>query len=393
MPWKVSSQMSERHEFVLLATQSEANLRQLCRQFGISPTTAYKWRERFLAGGAASLQEQSRCPHHSPFKSSPAVEQAVVDLRRLHPAWGGRKLRARLLALGHNQVPSPSTITSILHRHHLLDPAEAQHHRAFGRFEHPRPNDLWQMDFKGDFPTGAGRCHALTVLDDHSRFSLGLMACANEREATTRAALTKVFGRYGLPWKMTMDNGAPWASQHGRQSRYTEFTVWLLRLGIHVSHSRPYHPQTQGKDERFHRTLKLELLRDYKWRDLQECQEGFDRWRTSYNCERPHEALQMQVPASRYRPSVRPLPEQLPAIEYATTDIVRKVGERGQIRYKQRKYFVGGAFRGLHVALRPTTTDALFEVYFCQQRIGALDLRERPADNVDVSTMSPNTCP
>jgi transposase InsO family protein len=393
MPWKVSSQMSERHEFVLLATQAEANVRQLCRQFSISPTTAYKWRERFLARGLIGLQEQSRRPHHSPSKSSSALEQAVLELRLKHPAWGGRKLRARLLALGHKQVPSPSTITCILRRHQLIDPREADKHRPFHRFEHPHPNDLWQMDFKGDFSTGAGRCYPLTVLDDHSRFSLGLCACADQKLETTRAALTEVLRHYGLPWRMTMDNGAPWGSQHGHQERYTEFAVWLLRLGIHVSHSRPHHPQTQGKDERFHRTLKLELLRDWAWRDLRECQQRFDLWREQYNCERPHEALQMAVPAARYRVSVRPFPEQLPAIEYATTDIVRKVGERGQIRYKQHKYFVGGAFRGLHVGLRATTTDGCYAVYFSQQRIGALDLREVGADNDEVSRMSPNTCP
>jgi len=385
--------VSERLEFALLATQTEANIRQLCRRFGISPTTAYKWRERFLACGATGLQEQSRRPHHSPLKSSLCIEQVVCQLRLKHPAWGGRKLRARLLTLGHKSVPSPSTITAILHRQQLIDPSQAEHHRAFLRFEHPHPNDLWQMDFKGDFSTGAVRCYPLTVLDDHSRFSLGLLACADQKLETTRTALTEVLRCYGLPSRMTMDNGAPWGSRHGHRERYTEFVVWLLRLGICVSHSRPHHPQTQGKDERFHRTMKLELLRDWAWRDLRECQQRFDGWREQYNCERPHEALGMEVPASRYRPSPRPFPEQLPSIEYAPTDIVRKVGERGQIRYKQRKFFIGGGFRGLHLGLRPTMTDGYYEVYFCRQRIGALDLRERPPENDEVSRMSPNTCP
>ncbi len=197
MPWKVRSQMSERHEFVRLATEPEANIRLLCRRFGISPTTAYKWRERFLSDGALGLQELSRRPHRSPRQSSPALEQAVIDLRLKHPTWGGRKLRARLLALGHRSVPSPSTITSILHRHHLLEPAAAQHHRPFRRFEHAHPNDLWQMDFKCDFALGAGRCYPLTVLDDHSRFSLGVFACADQTTATTQLALTSIFRRYG----------------------------------------------------------------------------------------------------------------------------------------------------------------------------------------------------
>jgi transposase InsO family protein len=393
MPWKVSSQVSERHEFALLATQAAANIRQLCRHFGISPTTAYKWRERFLKDGAQGLQELSRRPHHSPRQSSLALEQAVIEERQLHPAWGGRKLRARLLALDHKSVPSPSTITSILHRHHLIDPREGAHHHAFRRFEHASANDLWQMDFKGDFALGSGRCYPLTVLDDHSRFSLGVVACADQTTETTQLALTSIFRRYGLPWRMTMDNGRPWAVYRGGRSCYTQFSVWLIRLGIRVSHSRPHHPQTQGKDERFHRTLGVELLRDQLWQSYEACQEAFDRWRETYNLIRPHEALKMEVPASRYELSCRLFPESLPEIEYGAGEVVRKVGERGQVRYKQQKYFVGDAFRGLEVALQPTTTDGIWEVYFCHQKVGTIELRAVASKDQEVSRMSPNTCP
>ena len=175
---------------------------------------------------------------------------------------------------------------------------------------------------------------------------------------------------------MTMDNGAPWAIYRGRQSCYTVLTVWLLRLGVGVSHSRPHHPQTQGKDERFHRTLKLELLRDRAWRALEDCQSRFDWWRDVYNCERPHEAIGLAVPASRYQASPRSFSETLPPIEYPSTDIVRKVQKCGQIKYQNRKIFVGHGFRGLHVAFRPTTTDGVFDVYFCHQQIAKLDFKE-----------------
>ena len=393
MPWKVSSPLSERHEFVLLAAQEGANIRHLCRRFGVSPTTAYKWVRRFQARGTQGLQEQSRRPHGSPLRTSSALEQAVLDLRRKHPQWGGRKLRARLLALGHERVPSPSTITAILDRHHLLDPLAAAHHRPCHRFEHPRPNDLWQMDFKGDFALGSRRCYPLTVLDDHSRFALGLVACADQRTATTRLALSDIFRRYGLPFRMTMDNGKPWAAFTNGRSCHTHFSAWLIRLGITVSHSRPYHPQTQGKDERFHRTLKLELLGEQRWPDFGRCQQAFDHWRETYNLVRPHEALKLAVPASRYQPSRREFPAALPAIEYADDAVVRKVGERGQVKYQQRKFFVGDAFGGLHVALRPTTTDGLLEVYFCHQKVGSIDLKAVRSGSQEVSTMSPNTCP
>jgi transposase InsO family protein len=381
MPWRINSVMSQRHEFVMLAGQEKANVRQLCRQFEISPTTAYKWLERFQANGVQGLQELSRRPQRSPARTTEELEKAVIAQRKKHPAWGGRKLRARLLALGHNQVPSPSTITSILHRHQLVTKEESLKHKAWLRFEHPQPNDLWQMDFKGHFALGQGRCYPLTVLDDHSRFALGLIACVSQNTDTTRAALTGVFRHYGLPWRLAMDNGSPWAAHGGGLTHCTAFTVWLIRLGIRLSFSRPRHPQTQGKDERFHRTLAVELLRDRLWRHQLECQQAFDKWRAQYNLIRPHEALGLNVPASRYQTSVRPFPETLTTIEYDQHEIVRKVGLRGQIKYQKRKFFVGNAFARLHVALRPTITDGLFDIYLCHQRVGSIDIKQVPIDH------------
>lgn len=381
MPWRISSAMSQRHEFVQLAGQEHANIRQLCRQFEISPTTAYKWLERFQAHGIQGLQELSRRPQRSPARTAEKIERAVIAERQKHPAWGGRKLRARLLALGHTQVPSPSTITGMLHRHQLVTKEESRKHKPWIRFEHPQPNDLWQMDFKGHFALGLGRCYPLTVLDDHSRFALGLVACASQNAGTTRTALTAVFRRYGLPWRLTMDNGSPWAAHGYGSAHYTKFSVWLIRLGIRLSFSRPGHPQTQGKDERFHRTLAVELLRDRLWPNYYECQQAFEQWRTQYNLIRPHEALGQNVPASRYRVSGRSFPETLPAIEYDQFEIVRKVGLRGQVKYQNRKLFVGNAFARLHVALRPTTTDGLLDIYLSHQRVGSIDLKQVPKDH------------
>ncbi len=190
-----------------------------------------------------------------------------------------------------------------------------------------------------------------------------------------------------------MDNGRPWAVYRGGRSCYTQFSVWLIRLGIRVSHSRPFHPQTQGKDERFHRTLGIELLRDQLWHSYQECQEAFEQWRDSYNLIRPHEALGLAVPASCYEPSPRSMPESLPLIEYDSGEVVRKVGERGQVKYKQQKYFIGDAFRGLYVALRPTIRDGIWEVYFCHQKVGTIELQTVASKEQEVSRMSPNTCP
>jgi transposase InsO family protein len=372
MPWKEVSIMSQRLEFVTLATAENANIRHLCRCFGISSGTAYKWLDRFQSEGANGLEDHSRRPHHSPSRTAAEMEEIVTKLRQKHPAWGGRKLEKRLLDLGQAGVPSPSTITAILQRHQLLDPKESAKHQAFLRFERAAPNELWQMDFKGEFKLPQGRCYPLTLLDDHSRFAVALQACARNTKDITQTAMIQVFRRYGLPDRITCDNGSPWGSR-GR-GYYTGLGVWLMRLGVAVSHSRPHHPQTQGKDERFHRTLEAEVLRYQHGASLAQWQLYFDQWRVVYNTERPHEALAMDVPASRYQPSERRYPEQLPAIEYGPADIVRKVRHYGHIKYEGREYHIGSAFYGLHVALRQTTTDSLFDVYFSQHQIGVHNL-------------------
>ena len=236
------------------------------------------------------------------------------------------------------------------------------------------------MDFKGHFATDAGRCHPLTVLDDHSRFSLGLFACPDERDETARPHLTTLFRRYGLPERILCDNGPPWGTS-GSSARYTGLGVWLLRLGIGLGHGRPHHPQTQGKEERFHRTLKAEVLQGRTFADLAVCQGRFDPWREVYNHRRPHEALGLAVPASRYRPSPRAFPEAPPAWEYGPGDEVRKVSADGTISFRGRPHELGKAFRGERVAVRPTEEGGLFGIYFGVHRVAQADLRVQNPTN------------
>jgi transposase InsO family protein len=259
------------------------------------------------------------------------MEDAVLNVRGDHPAWGGRKIRSRLEALGKVNAPAASTITDILKRNGWIDPKESLKHKAWQRFEADEPNELWQMDFKGHFEAAQGRCHPLTVLDDHSRYSLGLEACQDEKGETVRQCLLDIFRRYGLPKQILVDNGSPWGSDQDHP--YTPLTVWLIRLGIGIIHARPYHPQTLGKDERFHRTLKAEILSSCIGQDIVVCQKRFDEWRIVYNLERPHESLDMVVPASRYRQSPRSYQYKLPPIEYGPDDKVRKVQAGGWISY------------------------------------------------------------
>lgn len=380
MPWTEVSIMSAREEFVRLATQEGANKSELCRRFGISRPTGQKWIERWEAGEA--LGDRSRRPHRSPERTRAGIEHEVVQLRREHPAWGARKLHNVLAGRG-VAVPCVSSVHAILQRHGLIEMQESDKHRAFVRFEHAQPNDLWQMDFKGHVGLGnGGRCHPLTVLDDHSRFSLCLQALPDEQGGPVQAKLRNTFRRYGLPQRMLMDNGPPWG--YGSEQPYTALCVWLMRLGIRVMHSRPYHPQTLGKDERFHRSLKAEVLRGRCFADLPEAQARFDGWRETYNLERPHQALDMHPPASRYRISPRPYPEILPEVHYAAGFEIRRVQQQGWISFRGTHYRVSKAFYGQSVALRPNAQrDGLFDVLFMHQCIAQIDLHDhQPVNHV-----------
>jgi transposase InsO family protein len=371
MPWQEVSSVSQRREFVMLASQPGANIRALCRRYRISPTTGYKWLDR-SRDPAESFVDRSHVPSHQPRRTSPAMEALVLEVREEHP-WGGRKIGRRLKNLGHCDVPSPSTITAILKRNGRLE--SKPEGGPWQRFEREAPNELWQMDFKGHFALTAGRCHPLTVIDDCSRFALGLQACGDETTETVKGRLSAVFKRYGMPASILSDNGPPWGGRDNNSDyiAYTELAVWLIRLGIALHHGRPLHPQTQGKDERFHRTLKAEVLDRQGFTDLDHCQRAFDHWRDVYNCKRPHDALELDVPAQHYQVSTRTFPKELPPIEYGDP-LVRKVQGKGEISFKGREWFVGKAFAGYPVAVRPTEQDGKLDVFFCHQRVTTIDL-------------------
>jgi len=375
MGWSEVSIMSMRREFVKLATKEGANVRELCRRYDISPTTAYKWIDRGSVE-RETYEDRSRRPLSSPNRTDEAIEQKVLAIRDAHPVWNARKIR-RLLKpqLDDGQcLPAASTIGQILRRHgRIREEASAAAH-VWQRFEHEAPNDLSQIDFKGHFATGQGRCYPLTMIDDHSRYSQILKACTNEQIETVKPHLIDAFRRFGLPKRMNMDNGNPWGNPTG--GRYTKLTVWLIRIGIGISHSRPLHPQTNGKDERFHRTLKAEVLSNRWFSTMAEVQKAFDAWRDIYNQERPHESLELEVPASRYRASVRCYPEVLPPIEYDSTDLIRSVRSHGRVHFAGRDHYVGHAFDGQTVALRPTHDDGVWEVFFCHERIATLNRRD-----------------
>lgn len=373
MPWKECDPVSLREEFCVLAAVEGSNLTTLCERFGISRKTGYKWLARWRAAGPAGLLDRSRRPRVFRSPTPGTMEGQVLEVRAAHPAWGGRKIRAVLARQGLAAVPSASTITAILRRHGLIDEAAAAQRRAFVRFERSEPNELWQMDFKGEFRLANGQwCYPLTVLDDHSRFSLVLRACDNQRTETVQSHLTGAFRRYGLPWRILSDNGGPWGVPHVRGG-YTRLGVWLLDLDVALAHGRPYHPQTQGKDERFHRTLKLEVLQGRSFADRVDAQRSFDPWREVYNHQRPHEALDLRVPATRYRVSQRAYPERLTKFDYDTSFTVRRVSGEGRIVFRNRAYYLARAFAGRYVGIRATAEDGRWAVCYRSFPIIILD--------------------
>jgi len=374
MPWKEVNTVDLRREFVRLVESGSLDMSTLCQRYGVSRKTGYKWLKRHAREGDSGLVDRSRRPHYQPRRCPELVEQIVLGLRQRYPDWGGRKLARVMRNEGYCQIPSPSTITEILRRHGVLHQDSQLAAKNYIRFEHPYPNDLWQMDFKGDFPISRGRCHPLTVLDDHSRFSLCLVACRHERTEIVKTHLVGAFERYGLPLRMTMDNGSPWGS--AATGRLTQLSAWLIEQGVSVSHSRPYHPQTQGKDERFHRTLNTELIGRRSFADLQQCQQAFDPWRHRYNTERPHESLNMDTPIEHYQPSARSYRPSQPEYEYSSSDHVRKVGKDMTCSFKYYQVIIGQALKGKRVAFRPTTRDGEYTIHFCHQQIGRVDLNK-----------------
>jgi transposase InsO family protein len=349
MPWLETHVQEQRIQFVIAMQQPGAKLARVCRAFHISRTTGYKWLARESeAHSVTALTDRSRRPHRSPRRTSPALTQRVVALHEEF-GWGGDKLVTLLDAEG--RAIAPRTVDRIIQREGLTR-ADAAPAPALTRFERPAPNDLWQMDAKGHYPLRpSGRCHPLSVLDDHSRYAVGLVALPALESVGVRAALTACFERHGLPTAMLMDHGVPWWSATN-EGGLTTLSVFLLKQGIRLLYGRVRHPQTQGKVERFHRTLGERV----RWwgvpTDLAGFAQVFARFRDEYNDVRPHEALAMQPPASRFTGSGRAYIRDPPAWEYPPGSEVHRVNQQGMLTYGTGRYFVSQVLAGEAVACR-----------------------------------------
>jgi transposase InsO family protein len=330
------------------AERQDETLAGLSQEFGIHRSTGWRWRKRLeQVGCIEELGEHSRRPRRSPNQTSAAVEQRILELRREH-GWGALKLATLLKREG--LVISVATIHRVLVRHGAIR-AEDSNRPAFQRFERDAPNQLWQMDFKGikdRIAARHGTIYPLSILDDHSRFLIGLFALAEPTGSTTLNCLERAFEHYGVPEAMLMDHGTPWWSTSNGHG-LTQVSVALMKQGIRLYFSGIGHPQTQGKVERLHRTMEQSIARNRE--QCSSWEAWSERFREEYNHLRPHQALAMEVPAARYQPSARAYQKDPPPWDYESGAEVVRLNSKGCVHYQQERYFVCEALAGEPVAL------------------------------------------
>ena len=376
MPWSQTSPMDQRTQFIADYLRDSLSITELCQLYNVSRKTGYKWIERYLRSGPAGLEERSRKPRHSPNATADEIVAAILEARRRHPTWGGKKLLT-LLHQRHPrwELPGRSTACDILSRHGMV-PKQ----RSRRRIGHPgkptaailAPNDIWSADYKGQFRTGNGiYCYPLTVADGFSRYLLGCQGLDSTAVAQAKPVFTRLFKEYGLPQRIRTDNGVPFATN--TLARLSSLSAWWVRLGVLPELIEPGKPQQNGRHERMHRTLKAETTRPAAG-SLAAQQRKFNAFREEFNNERPHEALDMQTPACLYQPSAREMPNKIPPLEYPDRFEVRYVSANGGIRWNRDWINVSIVCVGEYVGLEEID-DGIWNVYFGPLKLGRLNER------------------
>jgi transposase InsO family protein len=385
MPWRETSVMEERLRFVARLLEGEG-MSDVCREFGISRKTGYKIFNRYRDDGLEALTDRSRRPVRYANQLPGPVEAMIVRCKKEKPHWGARKIRELLVKrlAGDVRIPARSTVHAVLDRHGLVSQARKRHraNKAGGTplSEALEPNDLWCADFKGEFKLGNGRyCYPLTVTDQASRYLLCCEAFESTREQGVFEAFRRIFTERGLPAAIRSDNGLPFASPNGLYN-LSKLSVWWLRLGIGLERIRPGHPQQNGRHERMHLTLKKEATRPPGRNTLQQ-QALFDDFVREFNGERPHEALDMKVPADLYVASLRPY-RGLPEIDYPFHDREALVTNCGRLCIYRKKINISTVLAGQKLGLKEVD-DGIWLVSFMRYDLGYIDLEQRTLQTID----------
>lgn len=377
MPWSHLSPMDQKTQFIADYLRQSLAISELCDHYNISRKTAYKWINRYRASGPAALEDRSRKPHSCPHQTPAQLVEAILEARRLHPTWGAKKL-LKILSNRSPDWPWPARATAcdILSRHGL-----ARKSRRRRLIAHPgkpttlitAPNQVWSADFKGHFKTRDGRyCYPLTVSDNFTRYLLSCQALRSTSCAAARPVFRRLFQEFGLPTRIRTDNGVPFATVS--LARLSSLSAWFVRLGILPELIEPGKPQQNGRHERMHRTLKAEATRP-PGANLSTQQRTFNRFRREFNFERPHEAIELQTPASIYSASPRPYPERLPPLEYPAHFETRYVSKNGGIRWNCAWVNVSITCAAEYVGLEEID-NGIWNVYFGPLKLGRLIERQ-----------------
>jgi len=383
MPWSHTSPMDQRTQFIADYLRESLNITELCELYGVSRKTGYKWIDRYLRQGPAGLEARSRRPSCSPNATSPEIVSAILEVRRRHPSWGAKKLLT-ILGQRHRRwdFPGRSTVCDILSRHGMVP--KQRHRRRIGHPGKPTsqilaPNATWCADFKGQFKTGDGiYCYPLTVTDGYSRYLLGCQGLLTTAVKESKPVFMRLFKEYGLPKRIRTDNGVPFATN--TLARLSALSAWWVRLGVLPELIEPGKPQQNGRHERMHKTLKAEATKPPAG-NLAAQQRKFNRFRSEFNDERPHEALDQQTPASVYQSSPRELPNKLPPLEYPDRFELRYVSANGGIRWNSDWVNVSIVCAGEYVGLEEID-DGIWNVYFGPLKLGRLLERHMRIEDV-----------
>lgn len=373
MPWTHSSPMDQKTQFIADFLRHSQSISDLCRHYGISRKTAYKWINRYQQEGILGLDDQSRKPRSCPHQTEPDLVEALLEARRRHPTWGAKKLLKLVTQNApERNWPARTTVCDLLARHGLVKKARKRRHLG-----HPgkpssiiiAPNQIWCADFKGHFKTLDGiYCYPLTITDGFSRYLLACQGLLRTAVADAKPVFERVFREFGLPERIRTDNGVPFATVS--LARLSTLSAWWIRLGIVPELIEPGKPQQNGRHERMHRTLKAETTRPAA-ANRRTQQRKFNAFRDEYNQLRPHEALALETPASVYQVSPRPYPQKLPALEYPAHFETRYVSHNGGIRWRSDWVNVSITCAGEYVGLEEID-NGIWNLYFGPVKLGRL---------------------
>ncbi|OGQ46492.1 MAG: hypothetical protein A3I05_00740 [Deltaproteobacteria bacterium RIFCSPLOWO2_02_FULL_44_10] len=384
MPWKESNIMSERMCFVSRLIAGE-RMTDLCREYGISRKTGYKFWGRYKMFGPNGLCDESRAPITIPHRTSAELQKWIIEWKEKHPTWGAKKIKVELERSQKGLcIPSFQTVHNILLKAgHVKRRKQRRRVPGYAGKLKPSvyPNEIWGADFKGEFLLGNQKyCYPLTISDHYSRYLLCCDGLETTRHRGVRGGFQRVFEEYGLPERIRVDNGSPFASKG--IGGYSKLSVWWMRLGVNVERIEPGHPEQNGRHERFHLTLKQETTRPSKGNFLQQ-QERFDRFQEEYNNERPHEALDMKRPAEVYQKSKKSFPSDLQPLHYPLHDLQRKVSTQGMITSFGRgsAVHIGAAFSGENIGLREVEPGRWL-VTFMHLDLGYVDQKTREFETI-----------